>query len=95
MSKLATHPLDVVKKRYQVAGLQRSLRYGQRIDVRNVQTLARSFRMVIRKEGLKGLWKGSLPNILKALSLPDTHPALSIKDVLLGWTSCCSDTREL
>ncbi len=25
-AKLATHPLDVAKKRYQVAGLQRSLR---------------------------------------------------------------------
>lgn len=29
--QLATHPLDVVKKRYQVAGLQRSLTYGERI----------------------------------------------------------------
>ena len=26
LAKLATHPLDVAKKRYQVAGLQRSLR---------------------------------------------------------------------
>ena len=28
-AKLASHPLDVVKKRYQVAGLQRSLRCGE------------------------------------------------------------------
>ena len=29
MAKLGTHPLDVAKKRLQVAGLQRSTRYGQ------------------------------------------------------------------
>jgi hypothetical protein len=33
MAKLATHPLDVAKKRFQVAGLQRSLRYGARVDM--------------------------------------------------------------
>ena len=66
---MATHPLDVVKKRYQVAGLQRSLSYGERIDVRNVQTLLLSFRAVVRKEGIKGLWKGSIPNVMKALFL--------------------------
>ena len=27
LAKLGTHPLDVVKKRYQIAGLQRDLRY--------------------------------------------------------------------
>ena len=29
LAKLGTHPLDVAKKRFQVAGLQRSARYGQ------------------------------------------------------------------
>lgn len=29
LAKLATHPLDVAKKRFQVAGLQRSVSYGQ------------------------------------------------------------------
>ena len=29
VAKLGTHPLDVAKKRLQVAGLQRSTRYGQ------------------------------------------------------------------
>jgi solute carrier family 25 thiamine pyrophosphate transporter 19 len=29
LAKSAIHPLDVVKKRFQVAGLQRSTRYGQ------------------------------------------------------------------
>jgi solute carrier family 25 thiamine pyrophosphate transporter 19 len=31
-AKLASHPLDVAKKRYQVAGLQRSLRYVRLLD---------------------------------------------------------------
>ena len=32
-AKLVSHPLDVVKKRYQVAGLQRSLRWAQGVKV--------------------------------------------------------------
>eukprot|EP00775_Hariotina_reticulata_P006741 gene6741-6961_t len=34
LAKLGSHPLDVAKKRYQVAGLQRSLRYGARVEER-------------------------------------------------------------
>lgn len=66
-SKLATHPLDVIKKRFQVAGLPRDLRYGRRIDSRTVQ---RNFLQVLgdvyRSEGLRGLYKGALPSIIKA-----------------------------
>lgn len=32
LAKLASHPLDVAKKRFQVAGLPRSLRYGARVS---------------------------------------------------------------
>ncbi|GIL56477.1 hypothetical protein Vafri_11835, partial [Volvox africanus] len=39
LAKLVTHPLDVAKKRYQVAGLQRSLRWGGR-GVRKLFTWA-------------------------------------------------------
>jgi solute carrier family 25 thiamine pyrophosphate transporter 19 len=31
VARLIIHPLDVVKKRFQVAGLARSLRYGERV----------------------------------------------------------------
>lgn len=93
VSKLVTHPLDVVKKRYQVAGLQRSLRYGQRISVRNVQTLLLSFRIVIQKEGIKGLWKGCLPNIMKASPL---CPSCNFKILFcLGWTCRSCDFGRL
>ena len=32
LAKLGTHPMDVAKKRFQVAGLARSTAYGARVD---------------------------------------------------------------
>jgi solute carrier family 25 thiamine pyrophosphate transporter 19 len=50
---LIIHPLDVVKKRFQVAGLNRSLHYGER-----VATQAGGFmgvvRTIIAREGARG-----------------------------------------
>ncbi|CAD7695346.1 unnamed protein product [Ostreobium quekettii] len=66
VAKLVTAPLDVAKKRYQVAGLKRSIQYGKRIEPKAVQNLAICFTELYKQEGLAGLWKGSLPNILKA-----------------------------
>ncbi|GAX72706.1 hypothetical protein CEUSTIGMA_g162.t1 [Chlamydomonas eustigma] len=66
-AKLASHPLDVVKKRYQVAGLQRSLSYGARIETDfALQRLHEGLHGILRTEGFAGLWKGSGPSILKA-----------------------------
>lgn len=67
VAKLVTHPLDVAKKRYQVAGLQRSMRYGKRVDRRAVQSLAVCLSKIYTREGLAGLWKGSIPNIAKVI----------------------------
>lgn len=64
-SKLATHPLDVVKKRYQVAGLNRSLRYGKPIDQKAVMSIMTCLSQIVRMEGILGLWKGCIPNIAK------------------------------
>jgi hypothetical protein len=66
-AKLATHPLDVAKKRYQVAGLERSLAYGRRVDPSlPARSLAACLGDIWRREGARGLWKGSVPSVVKA-----------------------------
>ena len=66
-SKFATHPLDVAKKRYQVAGLVRAARYGRGFDAQVAFVgLARLLGATWREEGLRGLFKGVTPSLLKA-----------------------------
>lgn len=52
-----TYPLDVLRRRMQVAGL-RSLGYGYNSTWQAVTQL-------VRTEGLRGLYKGIIPNLLK------------------------------
>lgn len=66
LAKIGTHPLDLVKKRFQVAGLQRSARYGERVAVSSATSFFLCCRMIAAKEGLGGFYKGALPSILKA-----------------------------
>lgn len=67
LAKLGSHPLDVVKKRIQVAGLQRSIKYGQRVSEEACrQSLPGLLRSIYVQEGLRGLYKGALPSIMKA-----------------------------
>lgn len=83
LSKLATHPLDVAKKRYQVAGLQRSLNYGARVDTSFVlNSLAKSLLGIYRAEGVAGLWKGSLPSLIKAA--PNSAVSFMVYDLIRG-----------
>lgn len=66
-AKLVTAPLDVAKKRYQVAGLQRSLSYGARVDASLAgRSLVQCLRDIYVSEGIRGLWKGSVPSLIKA-----------------------------
>jgi hypothetical protein len=60
-----THPMDVVKKRYQVSGLQRSLAYGQRVDAAMTSSLRGCIAHIWRHEGAAGFYKGISPSLLK------------------------------
>mmetsp|Transcript_24736 Transcript_24736/g.53952 ORF Transcript_24736/g.53952 Transcript_24736/m.53952 type:complete len:375 (+) Transcript_24736:90-1214(+) len=83
-AKLATHPLDVAKKRFQVAGLQRSLRYGARVEQGFAfKSLRQGLVDIYRKEGMSGLWKGSVPSIIKAA--PSAAITFSAYEVVLTW----------
>jgi solute carrier family 25 (mitochondrial thiamine pyrophosphate transporter), member 19 len=66
LAKLGTHPLDVVKKRFQVAGLQRSARYGERVSSQVAASFLMCIQSIAQKEGLGGFYKGAMPSLLKA-----------------------------
>lgn len=52
-----TYPLDVLRRRMQVAGL-RSMGYGY-------NTTWEAVLQLVRTEGVRGLYKGIIPNLLK------------------------------
>jgi solute carrier family 25 thiamine pyrophosphate transporter 19 len=68
VARLIIHPLDVVKKRFQVAGLARSLRYGERVamDGEAFKSIAGAMRRILAKEGVGGFYKGLTPGLIKS-----------------------------
>uniref|UniRef100_A0A7N0T1T0 Uncharacterized protein n=1 Tax=Kalanchoe fedtschenkoi TaxID=63787 RepID=A0A7N0T1T0_KALFE len=65
-AKLVCHPLDVVKKRFQVEGLQRHPRYGARVEHKAYKNMFDALRQILLKEGWAGLYKGIVPSTIKA-----------------------------
>ncbi|XP_047957582.1 mitochondrial thiamine diphosphate carrier 2-like isoform X2 [Salvia hispanica] len=65
-AKAVCHPLDVVKKRFQVQGLQRDRRYGARVRPRAYQNIHDAIVQILRSEGSAGLYKGIVPSVIKA-----------------------------
>jgi solute carrier family 25 thiamine pyrophosphate transporter 19 len=95
IAKLGSHPLDVAKKRYQVAGLPRSLRYGARVQRQlSVMPLMACLADIYHREGVAGLWKGSVPSIVKAApAAAITFTAYeAIIALLLSWQAQASSS---
>ncbi|XP_020538702.1 mitochondrial thiamine diphosphate carrier 2 isoform X2 [Jatropha curcas] len=65
-AKLVCHPLDVVKKRFQIEGLQRHPKYGARVEHRAYKNMLDALQRILRAEGWAGLYKGILPSTIKA-----------------------------
>jgi solute carrier family 25 thiamine pyrophosphate transporter 19 len=65
-AKLVCHPLDVVKKRFQIEGLQRHPRYGARVERRAYRNMLDGLRQIMISEGWHGLYKGIVPSTVKA-----------------------------
>ncbi|KAG8372956.1 hypothetical protein BUALT_Bualt12G0121000 [Buddleja alternifolia] len=65
-AKAVCHPLDVVKKRFQIEGLQRDLRYGARVERKAYRNMYDAVRQILHAEGWAGLYKGIVPSIVKA-----------------------------
>jgi solute carrier family 25 thiamine pyrophosphate transporter 19 len=97
IAKLGSHPLDVAKKRYQVAGLPRSLRYGERVQRQlSVVPLVTCLANIYNREGVAGLWKGSVPSIVKAApAAAVTFSAYeAIIALLLSWQDAASRKQQ-
>ncbi|KAJ1395201.1 Mitochondrial carrier protein [Sesbania bispinosa] len=65
-AKLVCHPLDVVKKRFQIEGLQRHPRYGARVERRAYSNMFDAMQRILQFEGWAGLYKGIIPSTIKA-----------------------------
>ena len=62
VSKIATFPLDTLRKRMQVRGSAKSLYQGPVYDSK----LAGTFQGILRDEGVRGLYRGCLIATIKA-----------------------------
>jgi solute carrier family 25 thiamine pyrophosphate transporter 19 len=91
-AKLALHPLDVAKKRLQVAGLARASSYGKPIAVGTYRGIVASLAAVARAEGVAGLYKGLLPNVLKAA--PASGITFVVYEGIIALASAAAAARE-
>ncbi|KAM3707683.1 hypothetical protein ACB094_02G043400 [Castanea mollissima] len=80
-AKLVCHPLDVVKKRFQVEGLPRHPRYGARVEHRAYKNMFHALHQILQMEGWAGLYKGIVPSTVKAA------PAAAVTFVAYEYTS--------
>ncbi|KNA24734.1 hypothetical protein SOVF_013170 [Spinacia oleracea] len=80
-AKAVCHPLDVIKKRFQVEGLQRDMRYGARVEQGAYKNMYDALVRILQVEGWGGLYKGIVPSIVKAA------PAGAVTFVAYEYTS--------
>lgn len=80
-AKAVCHPLDVVKKRFQIEGLRRHPRYGARVEARAYRNMYDALKRIMQQEGWAGLYKGIVPSIVKAA------PAGAVTFVAYEYTS--------
>ncbi len=79
-----------------MAGLQRSMQYGARVQAETVRSIPACLAGIWRREGLRGLYKGALPSVLKAA--PSAAVTLTAYEYLVGllaaWAASSTlDTR--
>ncbi|CAH0477931.1 unnamed protein product [Peronospora belbahrii] len=69
VSKLAVYPLDTIKKRMQMRHVPRCETYGV---IPMYSSSWTCFLDVLHREGIRGLYKGTLPSLLKAVVTAST-----------------------
>ncbi|XP_055595866.1 dicarboxylate carrier SLC25A8-like [Uranotaenia lowii] len=87
LAVMLAHPTDVVKVRFQAASRSATGR-------RYTSTLE-AYRTIGREEGVRGLWKGAVPNIGRnaIINVAEIVCYDVVKDVLLTYTSIPNDVR--
>lgn len=73
----------------QVAGLQRSPLYGARIPVETARSLPACLARIWAAEGIRGLYKGVTPSIIKAA--PSAAVTLSAYEFFLNHLSAAAE----
>ncbi|KAG6472037.1 mitochondrial thiamine diphosphate carrier 2-like [Zingiber officinale] len=86
-AKAICHPLDVVKKRFQVEGLPRHPRYGARVESYMYRNMYHALLQIYHTEGWHGLYKGIFPSLLKSA------PAGAITFISYEYTSDWLESR--
>ena len=81
IARLVIHPLDVVKKRFQVSGFSRSLAYGQRVDAHAYRNFLAAVRTIAKTEGVAGFYKGLFPSLVK--SAPASAVTFAVFEALM------------
>lgn len=76
-------PADLVKVQVQMEGKRRLMGLEPR-----VHSAAHAFREIVRRGGVKGLWKGSIPNVQRAalVNLGDLTTYDTVKRFIMGKT---------
>jgi solute carrier family 25 thiamine pyrophosphate transporter 19 len=67
----------------QVEGLMRDLRYGARIEDKAYKGMLDAIRRILAEEGLKGLYKGTLPSLVKAA--PNSAIVFYVHESTVAW----------
>ncbi|CDW97550.1 hypothetical protein [Sporisorium scitamineum] len=89
ISQTLTYPLDVLRRRMQVAGMkdsQEKLGYKDRNAINAIQN-------IVRAEGVTGLYRGLLPNLLKVA--PSIGTSFLTYEAVKGFLEVHLDDRHL
>ncbi|XP_062515665.1 mitochondrial thiamine pyrophosphate carrier-like [Corticium candelabrum] len=83
-SKAVVYPLDLVKKRLQIQGFEIArARFGV---VRQYNSLHHALQLILKEEGILGLYKGFMPSVLKA--------GMAVGVTFASYELCCSFIRS-
>lgn len=83
LAQFLASPADLVKVHVQMEGKRRLMGLEPR-----VHSASHAFKEIVRRGGLKGLWKGSIPNVQRAalVNLGDLTTYDSVKRYILKTT---------
>lgn len=81
LAQFLASPADLVKVQIQMEGRRRLMGLEPRVN-----SAAHAFREIVKRGGIKGLWKGSIPNVQRAalVNLGDLTTYDSVKRYIIS-----------